>query len=198
MARIEVTEGYFPGLPVDVLTAATTPGLRRVQVDVGQTGFWAGREFRSYREFDIPIATPLVIRTTVPVGLKGIIVQSMRLTLYQGGVALRSWRDGTPGGSWTASNVLPNNSIPDVEGYVRQTTLEHGGTLTGMTLLGDVVHVYANENGKSSTTSVGVIDGERGLAPGVYYVEIKALPGVTVNSLGTLSTIWEERPLTGT
>lgn len=180
------------GLPSDILTTQT-PGVRRVQVDVGQTGFFAGREFRSFREFSIPPGAPLVIRSTIPETLKGVIIQSMRLSCYQGGLILRSWRDGTPGGSWTPSQTLPNNAIPDVPGYQQQLVLEHGGTLTGATLLADVVIAYANENGKSSTTTVAAVDGERGVAPGVYFVELTPIAGVSVNSLGTLSTVWEER-----
>ena len=71
MARIDVTEGYFPGIPVDVLTSSGTPGLRRVQVDVGQTGFFAGREFRSFRELTIN-ATPFVPKAHTPFQWEGM------------------------------------------------------------------------------------------------------------------------------
>lgn len=189
---------FYPGLPVDAFTATDTTGLRRLQVDVAQTGFWAGREFRAFREFTIPAGMSFWVRTTVPPTLRGIVLQDMRMSVYQGGVRVQSWRNGTPGGVWTASDVLPNNAIPDVPGYVRQVVLEHGGTVTGQTLRGDVGIAYANETGKSATTATALVHGERGLAPGTYFVEIQALSGVTVDSLGTLTTIWEERPLDGT
>lgn len=197
MARIDVTEGYFPGIPVDVLTSSGTPGVRRVQVDIGQTGFFAGREFRSFRELAIT-ATPLVVRVIVPAGLKGIILQDVQLSCYQGSIQMRSYRVATPGGSWASVPVWPNNGIPDVAGYVGQVTVEQGGTITSPSQQSDTIVAYANETGKSSTTTVSGLHGERGLPPGTYYLEFSRLSDTTVDGLGIFSAIWEERPLTGT
>jgi hypothetical protein len=197
MARIDVTEGYFPGFPVDAFTSATTPGLRRVQVDVGQTGFFAGREFRAYRELAVT-GTPLIVRVVVPGTLKGIILQDMQLSCYQGSIQMRAYRIATPGGSWSSVPVWPNNAIPDVAGYVGLVTVEQGGTITSPSQQSDALVAYANESGKSSTTSLSGLHGERGLSPGTYYLEFSRLAGTTVDGLGIFSAIWEERPLTGT
>ncbi len=197
MARINVTDGLLPGLPVDVFTSPEVLGLRRLQVDVGQTGFFAGREFRAYRELAIT-ATPLIVRVVVPAGLKGILLQDMRLSCYQGSIQMRAYRLATPGGSWTSVPVWPNNGIPDVAGYVGQVTIDQGGTISSPSQQSDALVAYANETGKSSTTTVTSTHGERGLTPGTYYLEFSRLAGTTVDGLGIFSAIWEERPLTGT
>ena len=196
MAEINVAEGIFPGLPVDVFTASGTPGLRRLQVDVGQTGFFAGREFRAFKELTIT-ATPLIVRVTVPATLDGIILQDMRMSCYQGSIAMRAYRMGTEGGSWTPVAVWPNNAIPDVPGYVGKVTIDEGGTLTSPTMQSDAVVAFANETGKSSTTSLVALPAERGLPPSVFYLQFSRLPGTTVDGLGVFSAVWEERPANG-
>ncbi|MDQ8050734.1 hypothetical protein [Luteibacter sp.] len=188
---VDVIAGNAGGIPTDVLTSSAL-GVRRVQVDIGQTGFFAGREFRAFRELTIT-ATPLVIRVVVPGALKGINIQDMHLTCWQGSIALRAWRLGTPGGTWTSVPVWPNNAIPDVPGYVGQVTIDQGGTLTTPSQQSDALIAYANESGKSSVTSLAGLHGERGLGPGTYYMEFSRLPGTTVDGMGVFTAVWEER-----
>lgn len=188
---VDVIVGSTAGLPTDVLSS-TTLGVRRVRVDVGQTGFFAGREFRAFRELTIT-ATPLIVRVTVPPALKGILIQDMQLTCWQGSIAARSWRLGTPGGTWTSVPVWPNNAIPDAAGYVGQVTIDQGGTLTTPSQQSDALIAFANETGKSAVTSLTTLHGERGLAPGTYYIEFSRLPGTTVDGMGVFSAVWEER-----
>ena len=56
------------GVPIDAFTEKWTPDLRRLQVDDARTGFYAGREFRLFKEFVVG-ATPLVFRVTIPTEL---------------------------------------------------------------------------------------------------------------------------------
>lgn len=177
----------------DDLLTSSTPGVRRLQVDVGQTGFFAGREFRLFKEYTVG-ATPLVFRVTIPVSLIGVIVQALRLSCYQGGVTLRGYRMGTEGGVWTPELVFPNNAIPDVPGYVGQVTVESGGTFTPTGPVTDAITSFANETGKSSTTSTSLVSGERGIPNGVLYLVLSRVTGVSVDSLGEVSAVWEERP----
>lgn len=184
----------MPWTEADDLLTSQTPGVRRLQVDVGQTGFFAGREFRAFRELQVG-ATPYIVRVVVPGSLKGMNIQDMRLTCWQGSIALRAWRLGTPGGSWTSVPIWPNNAIPDVPGYVGAVTIDQGGTLTSPSQQSDALIAYANETGKSSVTSLSALHGERGLGPGTYYLEFSRLAGTTVDGLGVFSAVWEERPL---
>lgn len=186
--------GHLPGIPSDMLTSDQAE-VRRLQVDVSQTGFWAGREFRAFKEFVVG-ATPYVVRVTIPSSIKGIIVHSLVMSCYQGGVHFRSWRAGTPGGVWTPIIPRPNNEIPDQAGYVGVVTIEEGGTLTSPSIQGDIITVFANESGKSSTTSIVGIDGERGIGPSTIYLELTRITGVTVDSLGEIKVVYEERRIT--
>lgn len=183
--------GHLPGIPSDIFTS-DQPEVRRLQVDVSQTGFWAGREFRAFKELTVG-ATPFVVKIVVPNTIKGIIVHYLALSCYQGGIQFRAWRNGTEGGVFTAETVFPNNLIPDVAGYVGQVTISSGGTLTAPSIQSDSVVAFANETGKSNTTTATSITGERGLSPGTYYLEFSRVPGVTVDSLGVFQAIYEER-----
>jgi len=193
MANVPV--GRFPGIPADAFTAQFTPGLRRLQVDVGQTGFFAGREFRSFLEYTIPAAGQVVVKVVVPPTLRGIIVQRLVVSCHQGGTLCRAWRDGTEAGVFTALPVIPNNGIPDVTPAAALTTLSSGGTLSGMTIKTDAVVALANNSGPSNTTVINAIEKERGLPAGTYYIELTRVTGTTVDALGVINALWEERPL---
>jgi hypothetical protein len=61
-------ERVYAELPLDMCTDGGTGDFRRLRVDVGQTSFFAGREFRTFREFTIPNGgAPEVIAVTVMV-----------------------------------------------------------------------------------------------------------------------------------
>lgn len=186
--------GHLPGIPSDMLTSDQAE-VRRLQVDVSQTGFWDGREFRIFKELVVG-ATPFVARLIIPSSIKGIILQHVSLSCYQGGIHFKAWRAGTPGGSWVAETIFPNNLIPDVPGYVGAVTVESGGTLTSPSIQSDSVVAFANETGKSSTTTATSITGERGLSPATYYLEFSRVPGVSVDSLGIFQAVYEERRIT--
>lgn len=185
--------GSVHGIPSDMFTS-DLPSVRRLQVDVGQTGFWAGREFRSFYEYAVVGATPVVVKVVVPPALKGIVVQRLTVSCYQGGTLVRAWRNGTEGGVYTALPVIPNNGIPDVHvPPAAQVTLSTGGTLSGMTLKTDAVVALANSSGPSNTTVLNAIEKERGLPPGTYYIELTRVAGTTVDALGIINALWEER-----
>lgn len=186
--------GHLPGIPSDILTSDLAE-VRRLQVDVGQTGFWAGREFRIFKELVIG-ATPLVAKLVIPGTIKGIIIQHFSLSCYQGGIHFKAWRNGTEGGVFTPETIFQNNLVPDVPGYVGQVTVSSGGTLSGQTIQSDSVVAFANEVGKSSTTTATGITGERGLSPGTYYLEFSRVAGVSVDGLGVFQAIYEEREIT--
>ena len=101
----DVEAGLFKGIPADAMTASFTPGLRRLQVDVGQTGFFAGREFRFFKEYSVPTGGTLNFKVTIPPSLTGLIVQGLRVACYRGGVTLRGYRLGTDGGGWSSETV---------------------------------------------------------------------------------------------
>lgn len=105
----------------------------RLRVDVGQTGFFPGREFRTFLEFSIFTGATQVIKI---VSNCDTIVQQivMQLKLAQVKFELRS--GGTEGGLFdTPLPVMKTNNMSTASAYESQITLTTGGTHTGGTLL---------------------------------------------------------------
>lgn len=191
MARIK---DYFPGIPVLAMTLPDNPGLSRLQVDVAETGFFAGRQFRMTKELSIT-STPLIVRYTVPETIRGAILQGFILTCYTGGIRMRAFRSGTPGGSFTPEQIFPNNGFPELS-YTGVVTMDSGGTLSGASAASETVVALSNPNGAGASSNESILPGQRGLAPGVYYLEFTPADGVSIGtSKGIASWLWEEVPL---
>lgn len=178
--------------PVDLLTDGGDGPNRRVRVDVGQTGFFAGREFRTFRELNIAASTTLVIKAVVPIN---VILFGLKASIESGQLRLATVAGGTPGGSF--SETLPifgrNNMSERPEPfYVPQVVLTAGGTHTDGTEI-DVLRLKANANTNQAST-VGAEGGdERGVAAATYHFRLQNL-SATDAVVGVFSARWEERP----
>lgn len=182
--------------PSDLLTDGGFGQSRRVRVDPGQTGFFAGKFFRSYIEALIPVAGPSVqFRFTSPIDF---ILWSQVLELTQGALELRVYTGATSSGSWTARPIIGVNRMAECPHplYASQVALETGGNFTGGTEVDLIkVRTAAANNGAQN---VGAEASERGLPAGVYHGRFQTLTGgVTVNDAAQLlySLLWEERPV---
>lgn len=191
MAR---TGGNFE-IPSRLITDRGGPS-QRLRVDPGQTGFFAGRMFRSYLESVIPVAGPPVqFRFTSPVDF---ILWSQILTLTQGALQLRIYTGATPSGSWTPLPVIGVNRMAERPQpyYEPQVTIDTGGDFTGGTEV-DVMLVRCGANqGNQSSQNSGGETSERGLPAGIYYGRLSTLTGgVTVIDAAQMvySLYWEER-----
>ena len=191
----EIVSPYgIVNLPKDVWTSSAE-GFRRLRVDPGQTGFFAGKFFRSYIELTIPTAGPSVqFRFTSPVDF---ILWTQTLEITQGALELRIFTGATSTGTWTQRSVVGVNRMAARQSpyYVAQSTLETGGNFTGGTEV-DLMKVRAS-SANNSASNVGFGASERGLPAGVYHGRFQTLTGgVTVNDPAQMiySLIWEERP----
>lgn len=160
----------------------------RIRVDVGQTGFFAGREFRTFKEFNLADTTSLVIKIVSPINF---IIFGASLNLVEGEIRVESLTGGTEGGSFSDSlPVYARNAMSEVPAvYTPQIVMTSGGTLTG----GAIRDVLLNKTSGNSNfaSSVGVEQSdERGLPAGTYYIKLTA----TGTSRGVFSLRWEERP----
>lgn len=175
----------------DLLTDGGSGPDRRLRVDVGQTGFFAGREFRTFRELNITTGTTLVIKAVVPVN---VILFGLTLDIISGSVRQETVAGGTEGGSF--SETLPifgrnNMSERPTPFYTPQVVLTAGGTHTGGTTL-DVIRLQTSNIGAQSS-SVGSVEGdERGVAIGTYYFRLTASGADP--TVGVFKARWEERP----
>ena len=164
------------------------PGIRRLRVDLGQTGFFEGREFRTFYEYSVPSGQSVYLRATVPLN---IILFSTSLTLDAGKLRMSLIAGGTEGGTWSPVAVFPKNNMTDRPAYTGQVQIESGGTHSGGVLL-DVVRLLSETAGNRSSTVGGQVSDERGVGPGVYYYRLENIDGQTAN--GVFSAFWEERP----
>ena len=176
--------------PADLLTSERE-GMRRMRVDVGQTGFFEGREFRTFREFSIASGASLFIKLTSPVDF---ILFEQSLTVDAGSVrftALTGATEATPFN--TALPVIGKNRMtarPEPF-YVAQVAASTGGTVTGGTIIEVSRVVAANSTAQHSTVG-GAAQSERGLPAGAYYLRIENIGNGTAT--GVYSLFWEERP----
>lgn len=179
--------------PSDLLTDGGFGPNRRLRVDTGQTGFFAGRMFRMFREFSIAAGATEIIRFECT---KNFILWQQRVDIDAGGLKVENITAATPSGTWatgipkTARNRMTEVPAPVTSGM----TITIGGTITAPTVV-DVIRVRAAVNqGNQSSSNVGESQSdERGFPPGTYYLRLSALTGVTETTTGVLRMSWEER-----
>lgn len=165
----------------------------RERVDVANTAFWEGKEFRASYEYAVA-ATPLVFRFDSPVPF---ILQFQSLTCDTGNIRFRAYRStqGTEGG--TFANVIPvyqQSMLPESLPLASQVSLTTGGTFTPAVGQAAVETIRIRTSGATAqrTSVTGAIGDERGLAAGIYYLELGRIDG-TDTAEGVFDLKWEER-----
>lgn len=180
--------------PIEMMTDGGGASAR-MRVDPGQTGFFAGKMFRSYIEAIIPKAgQDLSFRFTSTVDF---ILWAQALTLTQGALSFRIFTGSTASGTWTQRPVIGVNRMASrpFPYYTPVATIETGGAFTGGTEV-DATLVRASAS-NNSAQNVGAEFGERGLPAGIYFGRFSTLTGgLTVNDDAQMmfQIRWEERP----
>ena len=174
-----------------ILTTDPDGPNSRLRVDIGQTGFFAGREFRTFREFNIGAGATLALEIVVPINA---ILLEQSIEIDDGSIRITNAAGGTPGG--TFSEVLPviaknNMTERPTPLYTPQITFKAGGTHTGGFIFDIHRAVAASATAQESTVGRTVGD-ERGIAPNTYYVRYENIGSGAAT--GTFWFIWEERP----
>lgn len=162
----------------------------RLRVDNGSTGFFAGREFRTFMSFNLAAGASIYIKATLPID---VILQGLGVQLDDGYVKLEAFFAPTaPTGFVTPLPVFgANRMLSRPQPYYEPlVTFLTGGSFTAGTLL-DVVTVKTNNNSNQASTQDAAVAGERGLAPGDYYLKLTNLGSGA--SVGVLRARWEER-----
>lgn len=171
----------------------TDPSTRnsRLRVDVGQTGFFAGREFRTFRELNVSQGAPLYLRANVPLN---IILFGLELEIESGFARVETIVGGVEAGVWAETlPIFPRNTMSErpQPPYAAQVQLTAGGSVSGgMTI--DVLRLKTNAiTNQASTVGTDAGD-ERGVGAGLYYFRISAETNDPVT--GVFRSRWEERP----
>lgn len=184
------------------VTSDLGSGYDRVRVDVGQTGFFEGCEFRSFYEFSADAGNALAVGATrsfkfsTPVEF---ILQTQLLEIDKGGVRLQVFVSATDGGGWSSVPVFAKNRsatrrvYSNGSFYVGQATVFTGGTFTGGTAV-DLLRARTAAQNVAAQNVGANQDDVRYLPAGDYYVRIQPLAGVNDPSEGAYLIAWEERP----
>lgn len=155
----------------------------RLRVDVGQTGFFAGRTFRTFQKLTIPSLTNRVIRIIVPVN---VIIVDVSFSVEDSTCEITRRLGGTAEGPWTPIPVFRMNMMTTAPAVVNQVTLDYDGSHTGGTIT-DLIRITA----ANKTSAASSVVSERGIEPGTKYWVIDNVGNQTATVV--FSAIWEER-----
>lgn len=179
----ERVEAYPPRV---LMTDGDGP-YARVRVDVGQTSFFAGREFMAFHEYSIAQGASVAIRaiSAVDIFLQSFYVEnwdsSIRLELKSGSTVTSPFVNHIP--------VRRTNTTTEIDAsYTTGVDMDNGGVVTGGTLL-DVFRVVS---GNKSDSVSGGSENPIGMPAGTYYIVITNIGNQTAT--GVFKARWEERP----
>lgn len=170
----------------------TDPGAAgRIRVDEGSMGFYAGREFRMFVEFDIPPGGEIWVKHTIT---KNFILHDQRIVLESSTVRwTANAAVATSPGPWTGATFRRRNQMTDQKQpmFVSGSTIEISTTTGAATggIVVDAMRVAAGNGAGSSSNTQNA--GLRGLAPNVYHARIQNLGAQ--NAVGVYDWWWEER-----
>lgn len=175
--------------PPKVLMTDNDGAYARMRVDVGQTGFFAGREFRTFYEYSIPTGETRVIRLIAPINT---ILQMIEFELELAELRVEIRVGGTASGTWaTTLPILAANSMTSASSYAPQVTMATGGAHTGGTVI-DLYKLYSGTN-QNKAQGEHIDDANpQGFAPTTIYISMQNTDGATAT--GVFRTRWEERP----
>jgi hypothetical protein len=161
----------------------------RLRVDVGQTGFFEGREARTFYEFSIASGASQVIKVVSPVDT---IVQNFGVELDLASIRLELVVGGTESGTFaTPLPIFKTNTMSTASDYTPQITMNRGGTHTGGTVV-DLLTAISGDKAQKSTSVTATEALPQGFSAGTFYIRIINTDGATAT--GIFRARWEERP----
>ena len=175
--------------PPKVLMTDADGVYARMRVDVGQTGFFAGREARTFYEFSIASGASQVIKVVAPINT---VVQTLSVELLLAEIRFELLIGGTEGGTFaTPLPIIKTNTMTTASDYVPQVTMNVGGTHTGGTLV-DLLTLHSGDNKNKAIASTAAENLPQGFAAGTFYIKLTNTDGATAS--GIFRARWEERP----
>ena len=159
----------------------------RLRVDVGQTGFFAGREFMTFYEFSIAQGATHTIKAVADVD---VFLQSFSADCWSGTLRVELYSGGTQVNPFTVPlpSMRTNNTAAADLTYSSQVAMSATGSHTGGTLV-DVLQL--NSGNKANSVEGGSAD-PIGFPAGTYFIKLINLANQTTT--GVFKARWEERP----
>ena len=173
--------------PPKVLMTDNDGPYARMRVDVGQTGFFAGREFMAHHEYSIATGTSIAIRAIADVD---VFLEQFTLDNWSGDVRLEL-RSGSTVTSPFVNDISvyrTNQTAAADFTYTTQVNMDNGGVVTG----GTILDVFQLTSGNKNDSVSGGSSDPIGMAAGTYYVTITNIGNQTAK--GVFKARWEERP----
>lgn len=173
------------------LTTSDNQGFGRVRVDLGQTGFFEGREFRCFKRLDMASNQTLYFKFVAPVDF---IIFLEEAVITEGFLDITAYREiSNDAGTWTKINPIGRNIMTNRPSplYVPQCALYEGGTFTPGVEVGPPILIKTSNATSQQTSTPGGASRERALAAGTYYIKILS-SGIA--SVGCYYLEWEEKP----
>jgi hypothetical protein len=155
----------------------------RLRVDVSETSFWAGKEFRTFQKLSILSLGVVTIRATVGAN---IVLHETSFYTEGSSIEIELRTGGTADGPWTDMPVIRKNTMTDTPVITSQVAMAYNGTHTGGTTI-DLVRVNAG----NKEASVAGESSVRGVSPGTYYYVITNTGNQTATVV--FAGWWEER-----
>lgn len=159
-----------------------------MKVDVAQTGFFEGREFRMSFPFDIASGASDVLRFTATTDF---ILWEQRIEVDEGFLIYTpTINPDTATGFTTPVTQYGKNRMSVAPVVTNTVTVTNGGAITGGTVVETIRIKVANASGQQQTVG-GVAASERGLPAGDYYLMLHAEGSRT---RGVINLTYEIRP----
>lgn len=186
-------------ISVDRMATSANPDFARLSVDVGQTGFFEGREFRWVRKLSLASGVTQWFKFNCPVPF---ILHEQLIKATSGGFELYVYRaadvtvtspfNGAPVPSF-GKNSSPEREVVDEGFYVQRSTIRGGGavTLVNADNYADFDEVKTSGNANQSVSVGGSENSQRYLPAGSYYLSFVPVGGAAT---GSWRLVVEERP----
>jgi len=171
----------------DDLLSSKKEGTRRVKYEVGKTSFFESREFRVFKEFDIPSGTTETIRV---VTTKDTIVETFGASLVLGSLRVELVTGGTDGDDFTENlPIFQTNRTSQSVDTTPSVTMQNGGTHTGGTI-SDIILLVAGSPARQARETTATEKRPLGFAPGTFYIRLESTG--SSNAQGVFRARWEE------
>lgn len=161
----------------------------RLFVEDGNSAFYQGRQYFTFREFSILTAAVGVFKVVLT---QDVIMRDFFVQLIVSDATVEIVTGGTEGGSFgTALPISSTNNMLRTPVRATTSTMSYGGTHTG----GTVLDLFLLNSGNNLNQAVGAQGGEQfptGFPPGTYYVRITNTGNATAT--GLFKARWTEDP----
>ena len=161
----------------------------RLFVEDGNSAFYQGRQYFTFREFSIATAAVGVFKVVLT---QDVIMRDFFVQLIMSDATVEIVTGGTEGGTFNSTLAIQqtNNMLRTPDRF-STSTMTFGGTHTGGTVLDKFILISGN-NLNHATGQVGGEQFPVGFPPGTYYVRTTNTGNVTAT--GLFKARWTEDP----